>query len=153
MIYTVELPNIENTYKYEFDKLESQDENATISSVVKLIIKLYKNTKIAGVDNSAPDNDMLLFEYGVFGLSSEQPALFTISFTRQFCIEGEEEYYQISQTFSFDKENFVGVDNFNQWSTDCSSTDEWIATIQNTVGFRIAEKTPWLSYNITLDCT
>ena len=153
MAQKIDLSSVETVYKNEFGRLEAQALDVSISAVLQLAINVYENTKIAGVDASVPDNDMLLFEYGMVNMGREYPVFFKVSFTRQFCIGEEEEYYQLALTFSFGEENFVGVESFNAWSVDYSSIEEWKAAIQDAEGFQRAEKAPLLSHAITLDYT
>jgi hypothetical protein len=153
MAQNIDLSSVKTEYESVSEKIEASVSSASLSDVLQLFIDFYENTKIEGVDTDVPDNDMLLFEYGLFSFGPEQATEFTISFTRQFCIGEEEEYYQLVHTFSFDKERFVSVESFNKWSIDYPSLSEWKAAIRNTQGFQVGATIPWVASAVTLDYT
>lgn len=115
--------------------------SATVNNALEIVIDFYVNYEIKNVDSSIPDNDMLLFEYGIYDWQDGKGENFTIDITRQFYVESKESdgFSQLHLILYFDRAEFDSIEAANKWSIDFDSIDEWKNYVTNTEGFKLAD--------------
>ena len=134
---------VENTFKQKVNDLVTDKNRLVVNELFQLVIDFYKEYQIQNVDSTIPDNDMLLFEYGIYDWQDEKGENFTISIVRQFYIEDEESdgFSQLHLVLYFDKDEFKGVEaSANKWSVDFENIDEWKQYVIKMPGFKLVEE-------------
>lgn len=123
----------------------------TGAGALSAVAEFYQQFAIAGADADSPESDMLLFECGArtSGVGSE--ASFQPNFTRQFLLEGDEEFYQLKLTLHYP--SVANPGGATLWSADYSTVAEWAAAVQATAGYRLAHATAAASYAIGCEMT
>jgi len=142
---------VENTFKQKVNDLVTDKNRLVVNELFQLVIDFYKEYQIQNVDSTIPDNDMLLFEYGIYDWQDGKGENFTISIVRQFYIEDEESdgFSQLHLVLYFDKDEFKGVEaSANKWSLDFESIDEWKQYVINMQGFKLVEEKHPHSFDI-----
>lgn len=127
--------SIENAFK------EKVSESLTVNNALQFVIDFYTNYEIKNVDTTIPDNDMLLFEYGIYDWQDGKGKNYTIDITRQFYIENEDSdgFSQLHLMLYFNSEEYKNIEAANKWSIDFESIEDWKVFVSNTEGFQLAE--------------
>ncbi len=114
--------------------------------------EFYKNFKIA--EETEEEADMMLFQYGYYDFHSKEKDIFSLDFTRQFAIPDDEEYLQLSMTLFYKKKDIGELSmNYNSWSEDYETIEEWEKHIMSTEGFISSKDLKPLEVKIMLDLT
>jgi len=127
-------------------------EKAGFVDIVDSAIDFFEKYKIEGVDSQYPEEDRLVFQYGIFDLQDGKGENFTLSMIREFMLNPEVEMEinrsELHIVFYYNKEDFAhlapfsassdGVDNMGIFK-DCVITSE---------GFTEAKDKTVLSSNI-----
>ncbi|MET4107514.1 hypothetical protein [Hymenobacter sp. UYP22] len=96
----------------------------TIGLVLDVMSQFYLDTSIASIDTSAYDNDMLLFQWGTYYYEGEMGRQFCLDVTRQFQLEGEEEFWQLSCSLYYPPE-YDALGAGSCWSVECETLQDW----------------------------
>lgn len=106
------------------------------------LLDFYQTTSIVGVDQTVPDYDMLLFQYGTYDWHDGNGPRFNLNVTRQFFVEQneDEEFWQLRLTLYYSPEAGAGASSFNAWSINYPTLPEWAAAVQQTRGFQQVEE-------------
>ena len=123
------------------------------ATVLHTLVAFYQTTAIAEVDLTEEEADALLFEYGTYNLHDGRGEHFTLGFTRQFQLAGDEEYYQLRCQMAFAGDFAPELPGVTSWSWDYPTLAAWQAAVQQTVGYRKAETTTAHRLEISLDQT
>ena len=135
---SVELKNIEQEYQAAVRQLAGAGSGLSPEGAITLSRKLYDEIKVKGISGGKnPDDDMLLFQYGTYDWGDEMGEHFSFDITRQF--SKRDDMYQLSLTLIFDPAPFAGLDSYNSWHIEFNSVEEWIAGIQSTSGYQLAQ--------------
>src|SRR6187455_2946144 len=81
---------IESIFKQKVNDFLTEVKLLTVNDALQLVMAFHEECQIKNVDSTDPDNDMLLFEYGIYDWQDGKGENFTISLVRQFYIENEE---------------------------------------------------------------
>lgn len=143
------LEQIENEYNRKIQQLYADATILTATNLLELSAKCFHELKISGVSNTEhAENDMLLFQYGIFNWCDELGEYFSFDITRQCFTLNEDEPYQLNFELIFDPEPFRQIQSYNCWSADYPDIDSFFAHIKGTDGFVIADKTIPKSYRL-----
>jgi hypothetical protein len=110
-----------------------------VATVLQTLVTFYQTTAIEEVDSNEEEADALLFEYGTANWHDGRGERFTLKFTRQFQLAGDEEYYQLHCELAFAGDFAPGLPALTSWSWDYPSLAAWQAAVQQTVGYHQAE--------------
>jgi len=144
----LELSQIEEEFK-SFANLQMLNEfSFTPEKALDLLIEFYNSIRVIDVEDNIGDNDMLLFEYGIYDWNDGNGTNFSLDFTRQFIFKMEDEPYQLRLTLYYPSAEAVGIDNYNRWSIADQSINEWASEVKSTVGFKIASSITPKSFDI-----
>jgi hypothetical protein len=132
------LTAIKVTFKEQVDAISQSPDTPSLDQALLLSVRFFENYDIVGVDRRIPDNDMLLFQYGLYDLRDGKGENFQVNFTRQFYIEdpNNDEFYQLGLTLYFEKQFFENVECFSKWSIDFPAIAEWANYIESTQGYQ-----------------
>lgn len=100
---------------------------------VNKFLLFFETHKIKALEHE--EEDMMLFEYGVYDWWDGKGAQFNFSLTRQFEILGEDEFLQLKLTLFYDPERFTQLKAYNSWSTSAGNIQEWKQKIEETEGY------------------
>lgn len=133
--------NIENIFNQKVKELTTEITSLTVINSLELTIEFFKDYEIMGVDTTIRDNDMLLFEYGIYDWQDGKGENFTVNLTRQFYMENEltDGFFQLHLKLYFNSENFKQLEALNKWSIDFQSINDWKNYITDTDGFKHAK--------------
>ena len=109
-------------------------EKINVESLFQIMAKEYQKP-IFRIDKNNPDNDMLLFEYGNYDWTDNEPK-FNFSLKRQVFLKNYEEpgFYGFRIYF---ETQIIGIDEkFSKWCRDKESLTEWLKEIKETDGFQ-----------------
>ncbi|MBO9153362.1 hypothetical protein ACFOTA_14165 [Chitinophaga sp. GCM10012297] len=140
------LKNIEKEYLSVIKRLTGTGVVMTPDVVVELSEKLYNDIKIKGISDGQPDEDMLLFQYGIDDWGDETGEHFSFDITRQFV--KQEDIYQLSLSLIFEPGGFTGLESYDCWSCEFGGIDEWITNIKATRGYQMARQGVPLAYEV-----
>lgn len=142
----------ETVFRQTLESYTTAGSNLRIEDALQAVLAFYKAYGFTGVEVSEPDNDMLLFEYGVW---SHREPYFSVDFIRQFSIEDEQDngYQQLSLTLCYAPEPFGSIADFNSWSANFDSVESWARHLQTTAGYQQMLTLPATSFAIGLDLT
>ncbi|RZJ86813.1 MAG: hypothetical protein EOO60_12980 [Hymenobacter sp.] len=124
-----------------------------VATVLHTLVAFYQTTAIAEVDLIEEEADALLFEYGTYNLHDGRGEHFTLGFTRQFQLAGDEEYYQLRCELVFAGNFAPELPGVTSWSWDYPTLAAWQAAVQQTLGYRKAQTTTAHRMEISLDQT
>lgn len=96
----------------------------TMRRALDVMCRFYAEVSIAGVDVSDPDYDMLLFQWGPDGLPGGPDRRYCLDVTRQYQLEGEEEFWQLRLSLYFPPEH-APFGAGSQWSADYDELADW----------------------------
>jgi hypothetical protein len=146
---------VESTFKQKVSDWITENKLLSVNDSLELVIDFFNNYSIRNVDSTIPDDDMLLFEYGIYDWQDGKGENFTIDITRQFYIEDEESdgRSQLHLIMYFDSEEFRGIEAANKWSVDFENIEEWKNQVINTQGFKAAENKQAKAFDIFLNET
>jgi hypothetical protein len=116
-------------------------------NALESIIEFYNQYKTELPDD-APDNDMLLFQYGYYDWSG-QGIKFQLNVTRQIADPNDDEFFQFGITLNYRPEDIEEIEDFNLWSMDSPSVEEWKEIVMNTDGFKRASASIPINYEIS----
>ena len=142
---------VEETFTEKVNKLLADKDRFVVSELLQLMIDFYNEYQVQNVDSTIPDNDMLLFEYGIYDWQDGKGENFTISIVRQFYIEnGESEgFTQLHLVLYFDKDEFEGAEaSANKWSVDFETIGEWKQYVIEMKAFKLVEDKQPHSFDI-----
>ena len=134
---------VEETFKQKVNELVADKNRLIVNELLQVMVDFYNEYQIQNVDSTIPDNDMLLFEYGIYDWQDGKGENFTISIVRQFYIEDEvsDGFTQLHFVLYFDKDEFKGVEaSANKWSVDFENIDEWKQYVIKMEGFKLVEE-------------
>lgn len=138
--------NIEEIFRKKIKELTA----VTVENCLDYVIDFYNNYTIEDVDTVYPENDMLLFEYGIYDWQDGKGENFTIGLTRQF-YTGQIEagiLFNLQLMLYYDKSNFLGIEPYNRWSDEFESIEDWSKKVEKADGFiQTINMTP-ISYDI-----
>src|SRR5688572_4832507 len=114
----IPLEKTEETFRQNIEKIAQPGKMITVDEALLVTRNFYNDYEIEGVDDTVPDYDMLLFQYGIYDWENTGEADFTIDFTRQFYIDDPDtdEFYQLRTTLHFEPADFGNIDGFSKWS-------------------------------------
>jgi len=118
------------------DALEGKD--LTASLLVELSSNFYNELKVKDISHEI-DDDILLYQYGVYDWNDEHGRHFVLDIARQFQLPSEDEPYQLSFSLIFDPEQFENIGAYDCWSMDFGDIESFVAHIKTTDGFKVAE--------------
>lgn len=146
---------VESTFKQKVSDWITENKSFTVNDSLELVIDFFNNYSIRNVDSTIPDDDMLLFEYGIYDWQDGKGENYTIDIARQFYIEDEESdgRFQLHLIMYYDSEEFRGVEAANKWSVDFENVEEWKNHVINTQGFKAAENKQAKAFDIFLNET
>src|SRR5688500_4669709 len=103
---------VESTFRQKVSDLITQTKSLTINNALQLVIDFFNNYEIKNVDTSVPDNDMLLFEYGIYDWQDGNGENYTIGITRQFYVENglSDGFSQLHLTLYFNCEEYKQIE-------------------------------------------
>lgn len=130
--------NIKETYQQMIQEMIDGGVALTAGTTVELAAKLYKELK-TNIVFEREEGDMLLFQYGIYDWMDGFGEHFEFDITRQFFIPNCDEPYQLNLTLNYDAEMFKGIRSYDCWSIEFSSIEDFVAHIQTTEGFQLAE--------------
>jgi hypothetical protein len=139
-------------YQVAVQVLHSKGE-LTIEKGFDLVVTFYREVRIgAAVPDTGSDEDMLLFQYGIYNWYDARGEYFGLDMTRQLITEEEEEQVicQLSFAFEFDAAPFSGVNHYNCWSPMLSALTDWASSQKATAGFKLAQTVAFRGLNIGL---
>ncbi|OJJ19498.1 hypothetical protein BKI52_22075 [marine bacterium AO1-C] len=144
--YTEKLEHIFHQY------LDNRAMNAP-TQAIEAMLEFYHTIQILP-EITDPEQDMLLFQYGVYDWNDTGDA-FEFNITRQ--VESpdpkDDEYYQLSITLLYEPEEMKPVEAFSSWSADTADIPTWKQQILNSEGFQQAAKHQPYSFRVELDHT
>ena len=148
IIMQITKDNIENIFNNKIKELTT----VTVDNCLDIFVNFYNNNFISEVDTNFPENDMLLFEYGIYDSQDGKVENFTVGLTRQFYIGKNEEgdLFNLQLLLYFDKHNFIGIEPYNRWSDEFSTIEDWTKKIKRTDGFEQTENIIPKSFEIFL---
>jgi len=132
----IKLKNVENEYRKRVETKGS----LTVDEFINIALTLFKDIKIEGIDSSESDNDMLLYQYGVYDWGDENGKHFSFDITRQVCVPQEDEPYQLSFTLIFEPSAFFEIEPYNCWSDEFDDGEAFAMHIKSTSGYQMATK-------------
>jgi hypothetical protein len=124
-----------------------------VATVLHTLVAFYQTTAIAEVDLTEEEVDALLFEYGTYDWHDGRGARFTLGFTRQFQLAGDEEYYQLRCEVAFAGDFAPELPAVTSWSWDHPTLAAWQAAVHQTVGYRKAETSTAQTVEVRLNQT
>lgn len=133
----ITLSEVENKYRAVVEAA-LVDKQLTAQLLVELSAKLYTDVKVEGL-SSEGDEDMLLYQYGVYDWGDENGRHFSFDITRQFMLPSTYEPYQLSFSLIFDPAPFENIRSYDCWYPDYGDLDSFVAYIKTTDGFKAAE--------------
>ena len=94
----------------------------------------YVDKRVEDVDIDS-DGDMLLYQWGVYSFTG--PASFQLDLTRQFCIEDEDEPYQLSLTLHFaPSDSLRQLGDGNKWCDSPRALPEFRQFVESSAAFK-----------------
>lgn len=142
---------VEEIFKQKVNASISHDGDINVNRALQLIIDFFNNYEIRNVDLSIPDNDMLLFEYGIYNWQDGKGENYTIGMARQFYIEENDNgFSQLHLVLYFNTEGFEQIQPSSTWSVGFENTEQWIKHISHTEGFTQAAGKPAKAFDIFL---
>jgi len=145
MTKTVLLNNIEKQYQQEVEKLFQTEQSVNADNAIELSKKLHSDIKVRGISTTVPPDDMLLFQYGTYNWGGKLGDHFKFDITRQLSKKNFD-MFQLSLALIF---NPVTVRNYNSWSIDFNSLEEWSNHIKTTDGYQLAKTLALKTYELT----
>jgi hypothetical protein len=142
----VTLGEIESNYRTIIEAAIG-DKQPTAQLLVELSIKLYADFKVEGIGDDG-DNDMLLFQYGVYDWGDENGRNFSLDITRQFMLPSTYEPYQLSFSQIFAPVPFENIRSYDCWYPDYGDLESFVSHTKTTEGFKAAENNAPKAYNI-----
>ena len=129
--------DIESIFKEKVNEKGSLN----VTDALQIVTDFYNEYVIIDVDGNNPDNDMLLFEYGIYDWQDGKGENYTIDIVRQFYVENDqvEGFSQLHLMLYFNCEEYRHVEAANKWSIDVESIEEWKTFVVNSQGFKSAE--------------
>lgn len=105
------------------------------ATVQQVMADFFLTTAIEEVDPTDREADAMLFEYGTYDWHDGRGERFTLRFTRQFQLTGDEEYFQLFCELAFAGDFSRELPACTSWSWDYSTLAAWQAAVQATPGF------------------
>jgi len=144
-VMRISIQEIENEYHKALEGIET----FTVDEFIAVAVKLFNEIKIENIDDSDADNDMLLFQYGVYDWSDENGKHFEFDITRQIRVPDEDEPYQLNLSLLFDPSLFYEIKPYNCWSTEYDNTEKFADHIKTTPGYEAVSKNTAKKYQIS----
>ena len=143
---------VESTFRQKVNDFLNEVKSPVVNDWLLLVINFYTNYPIQNVDSAIPDNDMLLFEYGIFDWQDGKGENYTIDITRQFYIEAEnsEGFFQLHLVLYYNSEDFRSSRSSDRWSVDFENVEGWKNYVVNSEGFKMAESKHPKTFDIFL---
>ena len=132
--------------------LDNKQMNAP-TQAIEALLEFYR-TVIILPEVEDPEQDMLLFQYGVYDWNDTGDT-FEFNLTRQVASlePGEDEYDQFSITLLYEPEEMEPIEAFSSWSTDAADIMTWKKQILQSIGYQQAIKYQPYSFRVELDHT
>ncbi|MCL2695811.1 MAG: hypothetical protein FWE69_05750 [Clostridiales bacterium] len=133
---TTTLQGLENEYHKSFGEREilSADE------LIAFAVTLFNEIKTEGFSDESSNEDMLLFQYGVYDWGDENGKHFSFDITRQIFDPEEDEPYQLKCTLIFEPTAFMKIESYNDWSDLYDCVEGFVDHIKSTAGYEAASK-------------
>ncbi|HEV7780720.1 MAG TPA: hypothetical protein VGO58_05615, partial [Chitinophagaceae bacterium] len=115
--------NVEPIFR---EKLKGK-ESLNVADALQLVTDFYNEYEITGIDRNIPDDDMLLFEYGIYDWQDGKGENYTVDITRQFYIENGQDVgsSQLHLVLYFNCEEYRHIEAANKWSLDFDNIKDW----------------------------
>lgn len=136
-----------------FHRYLDKKELNTPTQALEAMLEFYKTVQILPkVDD--PDDDMLLFQYGVYDWDDTGDK-FEFDLTRQVKSPdpGDDEFYQFSLTLLYEPDEMEIIEALNAWSVDSADLNTWKQLILNSEGYQQAVKHAPYSFRVELNHT
>ena len=144
----VPLSKIESVYRQEVQKaLGTRELSAAL--LVELSAALFQVLKVKNL-TEMENNDMLLFQYGVYNYGDELGKHFSLDITRQFYRPSKERPYRLCFTLVYDPGQLSESNRYQRWNKDFPDTQSFVAHIKSTEGFKFAERALPKTYKMYL---
>ncbi|MGH1364542.1 MAG: hypothetical protein ACRBF0_13360 [Calditrichia bacterium] len=101
---------------------------------IKQFLKFFEEFKIKE-ELEHEEEDMMLFQYGIYDWQNGKGKEFSFGLTRQFEIPDEDEFLQLSLTLFYNCDQTGEVESFNSWSVDSGNLNDWEQLIKNSEGY------------------
>jgi len=138
----IELEEVGNVYKSKIEEFINSGNELNAINMIELSKKLFEEIKIEELaDSDNHEDDMFLFQYGVYGKGK----YFEFDLTRQFYLDYIEDFepYQVNFTLIYPHENFENLKGSNCWSSNFDNIEEFFNYIKSSEVFALAsENTP-----------
>jgi len=145
----VELQEIEKAYADKIRGFMEAGEALSANNLMEWSKTLFEEFSVAGISSAdASENDMLLFQYGVYNWVDAHGKHFSLDITRQFLTPDDYEPYQLNLTLVYAPEPFRGVTPYNCWSDECGGMEDFFAHVKTTEGFVAASQYTPLTYKL-----
>lgn len=136
---TIRLERLEETYQAVIGAFEDAGGKITPDVLVRLSLELYRDIRDEGIALEVPDDDMLLYQCGVWNWGDERGEHFSFDITRQLTEPGVDEgMHQLSFSLIYDPAPFVKTEIETCWSIDFDTLEEFEAYIRSTPAYREA---------------
>ncbi|MEO7924946.1 MAG: hypothetical protein ABIR30_14780 [Chitinophagaceae bacterium] len=152
MITQINRDNVKTAFEEKIKEVMSRHDLPLLGNLLDSAIEFFENYKIENVSTDYPDEDMLLFEYGIFDWQDGKGENFTVDIARQYVMEIEPlvKYSTIHLMAYYNKEDFTTIEAFSKWSEDFDSISDFKEFVMNTEGFLQAEDKSFASYDVFL---
>ena len=109
----ITVKKIEKEYQRSIQQQIVKGNALTADAMIDLSMKLFQDVKAKGVSTDETDNDMLLFQYGIYNWGDENGKHFSFEIARQLIIDKNQDFYQLRLTFIYDPESFENCVSYN----------------------------------------
>ena len=123
------------------------EKSLTPESGFAAMCDFYRTVKFDWALPEDDDGDMLLFQYGTYDWGEGEN--FELNLTRQVIKSGEDDdddddddegLLQLGLTFQYSPTEVGRIKDFNKWSSDAETLEEFLQTIKASKGFKAAIK-------------
>lgn len=150
MSVKISMKDVEAHYKTYVADYITKGNVLAPDTVLELSLQLFQEIKVKGISiKDDPENDMLLFQYGIYDFGNNLGKHFSFDVTRQF-IKNDGCILQLNFTLIYDSEFFLNCESYNIWSVDSSNLDEWLTHIKTTEGYYQSKLIDYKTYIISL---
>jgi len=145
----VALQQIEQVYTDRIREFLRNGEALDANNLVEWSKRLFDEFSVSGISKEeSSENDMLLFQYGVYNWGDAHGLHFSLDMTRQFLTPEDYEPYQLNLTLVYAPEPFHDVAAYNCWSDEYKDMESFVAQIKSTEGFIAASQQTPLTYKL-----
>ena len=152
MKHRFDIKNIESEFKKVVHSAILENPEMRVTRALELMVEFYSSSDLKNVDYTVADNDMLLFQYGIYDWHDGKGENFIVNFTRQFIVKKfwNEAFYQLRFDLYFPPRDLRLVTSRNIWSIEKTSIIDWAADVRLTQGFIQSQELTRLSHDIQL---